>query len=59
MQKLELFNEKKEQLIKVISIDHDTQIAYIISTLLNIMNNWRKCRIYVYDISEGDLNDSK
>ncbi len=50
MLKLELFNESKEQLIKTFDIDKDTKIAYIIQTLLIIINRWQKIRIYIYDL---------
>ena len=59
MQELELFNESKEQLIKVFDVDKNTKIAYIINTLLVIINRWSNIRIYIYDIKDNDLEGGK
>jgi len=58
--KIELFNEKKEQLIKVFDFERGHTVYYIINSILNIVNRWDKIRIYVYDINikgEGVKNE--
>lgn len=57
MQQLELFNEKKEQLIKVFDINKNTKIAYIISSILTVLNRWENIRIYIYNSSEVGKNE--
>jgi hypothetical protein len=51
---IKAFEETKESLIKVIDIDKETNIAYLINTLLKIINRWNKIRVYIYDIKESE-----
>ena len=51
-----LKGESKEDLIKMFDVNRETKIAYIISSLLNIVNRWNCIRIYVYNI-KGDKNE--
>ena len=46
-----IFNEKGE-LVKRFEIYKKTEIAYVISTFLNILNRWDSIRIYVFCIEE-------
>ena len=59
LQEIQLFNESKEQLIKVITINKNANIAYIVSTFVNILSRWDKIRIYVYDVNGGGKNGDK
>ena len=44
-----MFKEKKEDLIKIFTINKETKVSYLIKTLLEIINRWDKIRIYIFN----------
>ncbi len=54
-----IFKDKKENLIKVFEVEKETKIAYIINTLLHVINRWDKIRIYIYNIGNEENEKEK
>ena len=48
----DITKEDNNKVIKVVDIDENTKIQYLISTLLYIVNRWKKIRMYI--INKGD-----
>lgn len=40
---------KAEKLIKIFDVDRDTDVSYLIKTILEILNRWCKIEIHVID----------
>ena len=42
----------EKELIKIIEIDKNTNIVYIIDTMLHILNKYKKVKIEMYEVNE-------
>ena len=44
--------ENKEDIIKILAIKDSTNVAYIINTILNVVNRWGSIKIYIFNVAE-------
>jgi len=52
-------DENKEDKIKIFEVDNKTNVAYIINTILNIINRWDRIKIYIFNKSRTYKEEKK